>query len=105
MDLKVSGFDWDQGNRDKCQKHGLAIADIEHALVHAQTLIVRDIRNSRVEDRYIAIGRTGGGRLAFVAFTLREIDGGLRIRPISARYKHKKEIGKYEKEIAKIQNR
>jgi uncharacterized DUF497 family protein len=25
-------FDWDDGNREKCQRHGLTIADIEHVL-------------------------------------------------------------------------
>jgi len=29
MDLRISGFDWDEGNRAKCQKHGLSIAQIE----------------------------------------------------------------------------
>jgi uncharacterized DUF497 family protein len=29
--MKVGGleFDWDEGNRDKCQKHGLSVHDIE----------------------------------------------------------------------------
>ncbi len=25
----IGGFDWDAGNRDKCRKHGLALAEIE----------------------------------------------------------------------------
>jgi uncharacterized DUF497 family protein len=29
VNLRVSGFDWDEGNRGKCQKHGLSIAQIE----------------------------------------------------------------------------
>jgi hypothetical protein len=29
MTLQVSGFDWDDGNRAKCQKHGVSIAEIE----------------------------------------------------------------------------
>jgi uncharacterized protein len=33
----------------------------------------------------------------FVAFTFRERDGATFIRPISARYMHKKEIEAYEK--------
>ncbi len=105
MDLRIAGFDWDQGNRDKCQKHGLAVLDIEHALLRAQNLIVRDVKNSIAEDRYIAIGKTRAGRFAFVAFTLRQSAGGLKLRPISACYMHKKEVVKYEKEIAQIQNR
>ena len=29
MGVAADGFDWDAGNRDKCQKHGLSIAEIE----------------------------------------------------------------------------
>ena len=43
MELKVSAFDWDDGNRDKCQKHGLSMSDVEHVLVSARNLIVRDV--------------------------------------------------------------
>ncbi len=27
--MEFKGFDWDSGNRDKCQKHGVSIAEIE----------------------------------------------------------------------------
>jgi uncharacterized DUF497 family protein len=53
MELNVSAFDWDDGNRDKCQKHGLSTSDVEHVLVSARNLIVRDVQNSLAEDRYI----------------------------------------------------
>jgi uncharacterized protein len=105
MELKVSAFDWDDGNRDKCQKHGLSMSDVEHVLVSARNLIVRDVQNSLTEDRYIAIGKTRAGRFTFVVFTLRIADDQLKLRPISARFMHKKEITKYEKEITRIQNR
>lgn|SRR5262249_42846718 len=105
MELKVSAFDWDDGNRDKCQKHGLSMSDIEHVLLSARSLIVRDVQNSRMEDRYIAIGKTRARRFSFVIFTLRVAGDQLKLRPISARYMHKKEIAKYEKEIARVQNR
>ena len=54
MELNVSAFDWDDGNRDKCQKHGLSMSDVEHVLVSARNLIVRDVQNSLTEDRYHA---------------------------------------------------
>ena len=105
MELSVSAFDWDDGNRDKCQKHGLSMSDVEHVLVSARNLIVRDVQNSLTEDRYIAIGKTRAGRSSFVVFTLRVTDDQLTLRPISARFMHKKEIAEYEKEIAGLQNR
>ena len=53
----------------------------------------------------IAIGKTRAGRFSFVVFTLRVANDQLKLRPISARFMHKKEIAKYEKEIARLQNR
>jgi len=44
-----------------------------------------------MESRHIAIGRVDG-RAMFVAFALRND----RIRPISARYMHMKEVNNYE---------
>ena len=105
MSVAAEGFDWDAGNRHKCQKHGLTVDQIEHVVGHAETLIVRDIKNSTQEERFIAVGRTPQGRFAFVAFTARERGGRTLLRPISARYMHKKEIVKYEKESSALQNR
>ena len=91
--MEFGGFDWDEGNRAKCQKHGVSIADIESVFT-SRVLILDDPGNSEAGPRFRAIGVTGKGRRAFVAFTQR----GKRIRPISARYMHKKEIVRYEKD-------
>jgi len=102
MAAAADGFDWDAGNRGKCQKHGLSIEQIEHVVSHAQTLIVHDIKNSANETRFIAVGRTAEGRFAFVAFTYRTRDGRILLRPISARYMHGKEIRRHEKESSAL---
>jgi uncharacterized DUF497 family protein len=47
--VTFSGFAWDNANRSKCQKHGVSIAEVEHVLAHAATLIVPDLKNMRVE--------------------------------------------------------
>jgi len=103
--IAADGFDWDVGNRAKCQKDGLSIEQIEYVVSHAETLIVHDIKNSANETRFIAIGRTAEGRFAFVAFTYRTRDSRILLRPISARYMHGKEIRRYEKESSAVQNR
>ena len=103
--VAFSGFAWDKANRSKCQKHGVSIAEIEHVLAHAETLIAPDIKNSRLEPRFLAIGVTKEGRFTFVVFTPRQTRDGIFMRPISARYMHRKEIAKYEQEIARIQKR
>jgi len=104
MDLRVQGFDWDGGNRAKCQKHGVSIAEIE-ALFSNAPRIAPDPKHSDDEDRMIAIGRTSAGRPVFVAFTIRTKNRRRLIRPVTARYMHAKEIAGYEKESAKTQNR
>ncbi|HEY8096325.1 MAG TPA: BrnT family toxin, partial [Methylobacter sp.] len=89
---------------EKCQKHGVKIAEIES--VFRQTMAVfPDPTHSQGEDRFIGIGKTNQGRSVFIAFTLRTHSDDVLIRPISTRYMHQKEVEHYEKEISKTQNR
>jgi uncharacterized DUF497 family protein len=82
-EISISGLDWDEGNREKCGKHGLSVAP--------------DPKHSGAEARSIAVGGTRAGRAVFVAFTLRVKAGDTFIRAVSARYMHRKEIEAYEK--------
>ncbi len=87
----VTGFDWDHGNLEKCQKHGVEIAEIES--VFRQTLAVfPDPTDSREEDRFVGIGKTNQGRSLFIAFTLCSHSDEVLIRPISACYMHQKDL-------------
>jgi uncharacterized protein len=95
--LRVSGFDWDEGNRKKCEKHGLSIMQIEAVFANGPR-VAPDPKHSEAEDRLIAVGRTKAGRPVFVAFTLRTKDKRRLIRPVTARYMHAKEVEAYEKE-------
>jgi uncharacterized DUF497 family protein len=104
MDLPAAGFDWDDGNREKCQKHGVSIAGVECVLAHAETLIVPDEKNSNTEPRFLAIGKTETGRYAFVVFTPRKRGSETILRPISARFMHKKEIERYAQEVSRAQD-
>ena len=92
MSIETHGFDWDEGNRTKCQKHGLSLAEIEWVLRHGLLRLTDDDKHSLQEKRLIAIGRTQAGRLALVGFTLRERRGHTLIRPITARYMHVREM-------------
>ena len=104
MNLQVGGFDWDDGNRSKCQKHGVSIAEIEALFVHGPR-VAPDPKHSAEEDRLIAVGETSAGRPLFVAFTMRMKEGRRVIRPVTARYMHAREIAAYEKENAPPENR
>jgi len=95
--MKVAGFEWDEGNRAKCQKHGVSIEEIE-ALLAGSPRIAPDLLHSAKEDRFLAVGRTAQGRALFVAFTFRRQGRRRLIRPVSARYMHRKESDAYDKE-------
>lgn len=92
MAISVEGFDWDEGNTAKCQKHDLSLEEIEE-FFHGQVFVAPDLKHSQNEERFLAVGRSSSGKPMFVAFTLRDN----LIRPISARYMHEKEARQYEK--------
>lgn len=100
MNPTVAGFEWDDGNRDKCQQHGLSLAAVE-SLFRFPLSVFPDPAHSRQEERFKAIGRTAHGRAVLIVFTLRQRGDATFIRPISARYMHLKEVAYYETEIAK----
>ena len=101
MDTRLaSGFEWDDGNLAKCQKHGVSIADIE-TVFRNQPMVSPDVAHSGDEQRLIAIGKGSESRLIFVVFTLRETGDDTVIRPISARHMHQKEIDGYEEDTAR----
>lgn len=103
--VKIAGFEWDRGNRQKCRTHGVSIRDVESMFDDGRSvLILPDVAHSQTERRLIAIGQTHTGRHAFVAFTMRMTDGKTYIRPISARYMHRKEIAHDEKENPDLQD-
>ena len=100
MNKSVAGFDWDDGNTEKCRKHGVSIDVIEDLFRSGELRIEPDVVNSVVEKRFRAVGKTGQNRAVFLVFTIRDRGGGKFIRPISACYMHKKELDEYEKEIS-----
>jgi uncharacterized DUF497 family protein len=102
MDFTSSGFDWDHGNRKKCQSHGVSIAEIESVFRRPVTLFP-DHRHSKSEERLKAIGTSTTGRHVLVVFTVRRRRDETLIRTISARYMHRREIGHYEEQKAKVE--
>ena len=104
MNFVVSGFDWDEANREKCQKHGVSLAVIEN-LFDEPVAVFPDPAHSAQEERFKAMGRSRDGRNVLIVFTLRGRDKALFIRPVSARYMHRKEVEYFEKALAQIDNR
>lgn len=75
VDFGVSGFEWDDGNRDKCQQHGVSIAAVE-SVFFGTVAVFPDPAHSVTEERYKAISQTDEGRFVFVVFTLRRRQKG-----------------------------
>ena len=91
---KVKVFEWDEGNLDKSyEKHKISPKEAEEIFVSEELKVLPDYKHSQDEKRHIALGKTQEGKKLFVVFTIR----GNKIRIISARRMHKKEVLKYEK--------
>jgi hypothetical protein len=91
-----------KANGDKCQKHGVSIEEIE-SLFAGTVLVSPSPKRSVKEERLIAFGTTARGRKLLVVVTLRHKGAESFLRPISARYMHKKEAAYYEKEAPKTE--
>ena len=100
--MKVAGFEWDAGNWPKCAKHGVTKDEIEEVLTTVR-YVVDDPTPG--EKRLRTFGKASTGRYVFVVFTHRERPAGVLIRPISARYMHRREVAAYEEAMAKLEQR
>ena len=96
--MKISSFDWDDGNLEKLKKHRISTSIAEEFFSSSEIFIINDRKHSFIEPRFIAFGRYLN-RDMYIAFTFRANSGILKIRIISARYVHKKELGRMYEEI------
>ena len=75
-------FEWDSiksaANR---RKHGVAFDEASSVFGDPLSVTIDDVGHSKVEDRFVIIGRSVGNRLLVVVYTERED----RLRLISAR--------------------
>lgn len=101
--FQCEGFEWDDHNAQKIwAKHRVTPSECEQIFFHRPLVVADDLKHSKEESRYYALGQTDAGRLLFAVFTIRRNF----IRLISSREmnrKEKKVYKSYEKEDAKIQ--
>lgn len=91
---KILEFEWDRGNIDKnLEKHGITLREAEEVFVSEELFVKEDVKHSQVEERFIAFGQSQSEMFILAVFTFRKD----KIRIISARKMHRKEIEKYEK--------
>ncbi len=86
-------FEWDRGNLDKShRKHGVTPNEAEYVFVDKYSVVLPDEKHSAIEKRYAIFGKSNLNRYIYIIFTIRKG----RIRIISARRMHRKELDKYE---------
>jgi uncharacterized DUF497 family protein len=95
--MPYTGFDWDEGNSRKNEKHGVSKSEDEQVFLNAPLLLAEDVKHSGREPRFHALGRTDLERRLHVTFT--ERGNGTLIRPISARVMSRKERAVYEQAV------
>lgn len=87
-------FEWDKANLSKSYfEHGVLPKETEEFFLDNESIVLSGIEHSKKEERFIIFGKTVHKHNLFVVFTFRQD----RIRVISARKMHKKEVLKYEK--------
>lgn len=91
----ITGFDWDEGNTLKNEKHNVSMAEAEQVFFNEPLLVLEDFKHSNQEPRFHALGKSDDKRQLHITFTLRQ--AGEKIRITSARNMHKKERVIYEK--------
>lgn len=87
------GFDWDKHNINKnWEKHHVTPVESEQIFFNNPLIVADDIKHSKSETRYYALGKTDRDRKLFISFTIRNS----KIRVISARDMSRKERNNYE---------
>jgi len=95
--MPYTGFDWDDGNARKNEKHGVSKSEAEQVFLNKPLLLADDLKHSQRERRFHALGRSDQDRWLHVTFTVR--GRGTLIRPISARVMSRKERAAYEQAV------
>jgi uncharacterized protein len=87
-----TGFEWDEENAHKnWERDRVTPEEAEDVFFNEPLAIRSDVRHSKQEKRYYALGQTSRGRYLFVAFTIRRS----LLRVISVRDMNRNERNAY----------
>lgn len=89
----LAEFDWDEGNRNKPERHGVAIDEAEDVFFDDNKVVFADWIHSVKEKRFTLLGKTRKGRLLNITYMIRK----KKIRIVTARDINKREVKLYEK--------
>lgn len=88
-------FEWNEANKNKIWlKHKVSTEECEEAFSTEYLFRQSDDLHSHKESRHILISKTKKSRFLFIVYTLRKN----KVRVVSARDMHKRELDFYEKE-------
>ncbi|KKP32983.1 MAG: hypothetical protein UR23_C0051G0003 [Candidatus Roizmanbacteria bacterium GW2011_GWA2_32_13] len=94
----IDGFDWDDANIKKNEiKHEVYYKECEQ-IFFDKPFYIRDIKHSKIEERYYVFGETTKKRSLIITFTIRT----RKIRVITARNQDKKEKEFYKNNYYKL---
>jgi uncharacterized DUF497 family protein len=65
----ITGFNWDDGNARKNERHGVSMAEAEQVFFNAPLLLLGDAAHSQKELRLHALGQTDERRMLHITFT------------------------------------
>ena len=105
-DVRIVGFEWDRGNRSNVGSTAFPLRRSRLFCFRRRVRSRSPMSGIRAANR--GLSPSAGPRLGrgvFTVFTLRRHGEETFIRPVSARYMHRKEVEYYEKEISRSQNR
>ena len=89
-----TGFEWDEANAHKnWERHRVTPEEAEDVFFNEPLVVRSDVRHSKQEKRYYALGQTNGGRRLFVGFTIRRS----LFRVIAVRDMNRREMEAYAK--------
>lgn len=95
-----SVFDWDEANVEHIIRHDLEPEDVEEALLDPRGVTApayNKIARNKIEVRKGFIGATEGGRILYVAYTVRSGRPHSKIRVVTARNANPEERRRYKK--------
>lgn len=101
---KITGFEWDKGNKDKNKKKHNVETDESEEVFFNNPIFDFDKEHSQGEDRFLAYGITDRVRFLIICFTIRG-EKKDKVRIISSRDQHKKERESYNKRIVERKKR
>lgn len=91
----IKGFQWDSANISHIAKHDVVQKEAEDVFFDSENVLNEDLEHSKVEHRFLVIGKTKDKRILYQIFTIRED----KIRIISSRDINKRELTLYSSRL------